>query len=158
MNEIAQPDKIAFDAHLAAPEFRCGEMEGRWRLMSIDWPYALIAVSAAARPNAPQEFGFRFLCDGYPSQAVTCQPWDLQASGALPGSKWPKGKLIIPSVFNPNWNSASGLYLPTDRIALRGHDTWVHQQPWRLWRPDVGIICYLEILHDLLQSADYLGV
>jgi hypothetical protein len=155
MSAIDPPDKVAFLLDLAAPEFRCGETEQRWRR---DWPQAVIAVTAAVRPGAPNEFSFRFLCDRYPGTPVSCQPWDILAGGPLPATQWPKGKAIIPSIFRPTWKQGLCLYLPADRYSIEGHDTWWHRHPSRLWRPDIGITCYLDIIHDLLHSVDYLGV
>ena len=70
---------------------------------------------------------------------------------------WPRGKLILPSVFRPEWQGGSCLYLPCDRISMNGHDVWVKQHPYRLWQPARGIICYLEQVHDLLNQDDYTG-
>ena len=158
MSALEPPDKSTFRVHLASPEFRCGEFERRWRLISLNWPYAIIVVSASDRPGAPTEFGFRFLCDRYPSVPVSAQPWDLVTGAPLPAAKWPKGKRVVPSVFRPDWKQGSCLYLPADRNSIEGHPAWAHQHPSRLWRPEIGIICYLDIIHELLQSTDYLGV
>jgi hypothetical protein len=158
MSVVESPDKVAFVSHLAAPAFRCGEFEGRWRLVEIRWPYSVIAVSATARARSPTEFGFRFLCDGYPGQPVSCQPWDMTGGSPLAPVRWPKGKAIVPSVFRPDWKGGSCLYLPADRNSIVGHDAWRHQHPSRLWRSDIGITCYLDIIHELLHSTDYVGV
>jgi hypothetical protein len=78
------PDRLLLEADLAAPEFRCGQLGGKWRHISIVWPHALFAVAAAARLNAPAEYGFRFECSGYRQTAVTAQPWDVEANTPLP--------------------------------------------------------------------------
>jgi hypothetical protein len=158
VNAILPPDQAAFLFHLAAPEIRSGEMEGRWRLIGIEWPYARIAVSAAARPVAPTEYAFRFTCDGYPVNPVTARPWDDRASRPLEPRLWPGGRSVVPSVFRPEWNAGACLYLPADRLSIVGHPNWRVEHPSRLWRPDRGIVCYLEQLHDLLNSTDYTGL
>jgi hypothetical protein len=117
-----------------------------------------MAIGAAPRPGAPAEFGLRFECSGYPQIAVTAQPWDLATDAPLAHRNWPRGKLILPSVFRPDWQGGSCLYLPCDRISINGHDVWVHQHPSRLWQPARGILCYLEQVHDLLNQDDYTGV
>jgi hypothetical protein len=89
---------------------------------------------------------------------VSCQPWDIACGSPLTASNWPKGKKIIPSIFRPDWKQGTCLYLPADRNSIDGHDVWRHQHPSRLWRPEIGITCYLGIIHELLQSTDYLGV
>ena len=65
MNNILPPDRAMLEQDLAAPEFRCGEIDGRWRKVLISWPHVVLAVSAPLRPNSPAEYGFRFECSGY---------------------------------------------------------------------------------------------
>ncbi|HEY8949465.1 MAG TPA: hypothetical protein VIM56_11320 [Rhizomicrobium sp.] len=158
MNLVLPPDRLLIDMDLAAPAFRCGEFEGRWRLVSSGWPHVVIAVSAPPRPSAPLEFGFRFECSGYRQTPVTAQPWDIEAGTPLPRAKWPTGKSIVPSVFRPDWKNGHCLYLPCDRMSIEGHDQWRTQHPTRLWQPSRGIICYLEQLHDLFHQSDYSGL
>jgi hypothetical protein len=158
MNSVTPPDQLLFEHDLAGPEFRSGEIEGRWRHVATSWPDAVIAVSATPRPNAPTEYGFRFECTGYRQSPATCQPWDLEAKGPLAFNRWPAGRLIIPSIFKPDWKNGTCLYLPCDRMAIEGHGNWHHEYPGRVWNPSRGIVCYLEQLHDLLTSNDYTGV
>lgn len=157
MNAPVNPSQLLLERDLAAPEFWCGQVEGRWRVVSQAWPHVVIAVSAAPRPNSPAEFGLRFECSGYPHQAVTAQPWNLATNAPLAAHLWPRGKTILPSVFRPEWQGGTCLYLPCDRISMNGHDVWVNQHPNRLWQPARGIICYLEQVHDLLNQDDYTG-
>lgn len=157
MNAPVDPSQTMLARDLAAPDFRCGQVDRRWRLVSQAWPYVVIAVSAAPRPNSPAEFGLRFECSGYPQQAVTAQPWNLETGAPLAAHLWPRGKHILPSVFRPEWQGGTCLYLPCDRISMNGHDVWVNQHPNRLWQPARGIICYLEQVHDLLNQDDYTG-
>jgi len=157
VNAPASPDLLLLEGDLAAPEFRCGEIEGRWRHISTTWPYSVIAVTAASRPNAPAEYGFRFECAGYRQVPPTAQPWDLALDAALAVGSWPTGRSIVPSVFRPQWKSGTCLYLPCDRMAIEGHANWQHEHPGRIWNALRGIVCYLEQLHDLLNSNDYTG-
>lgn len=53
-------DERIFRDHLERGPFQSGVDRGRWRLISVNWPYGVIAVAAAARPNAPREYAFRF--------------------------------------------------------------------------------------------------
>ena len=143
---------------LAAPDFHCGQIEGRWRHLTTAWPFVVIAVSAQERTNSPPEFGFRFECSGYRQTPVTAQPWDTDANTPLPAPRWPSGNAIVKSVFRPDWNGGRCLYLPCDRLAIEGHDNWKQQYPNRLWQPARGIICYLEQIHDLLNQSGYSGI
>lgn len=158
MTTPVAPDRLLLEQDLAAPEFRCGELEGRWRQVATAWPHTIIAVSAAERPNAPREYGFRFECTGYRQTPATAQPWDWVAGSALPFNRWPTGRSILPSIFRPEWKGGQCLYLPCDRLSIEGHDRWFDEHPSRLWQPQRGIICYLEQLYDLLHQSDYSGV
>jgi hypothetical protein len=158
VNAPVPPDRLLLEQDLAAPPFRCGEVEERWRLVAIHWPHVFVAVSAAERSGAPGEFGFRFECSGYRQSPATAQPWDLEGNAPLPAARWPAGKVIVPSVFRPEWKEGLCLYLPCDRLSIEGHPDWVHQYPNRLWQPQRGIICYLEQIYDLLNQADYTGI
>lgn len=117
MNAVKSPDQLVLEQHVSAPEFRCGQMEGRWRHVATSWPNVLIAVGAAQRPNAPNEYGFRFECTGYPQSPPTCQPWDLTANAPLPAQRWPTGRSIVPSVFRPGWKKRN---LPVSPLRPNG--------------------------------------
>jgi hypothetical protein len=157
MNPATPPDRALLELDLAAPEYRCGQIEGRWRHVATDWPHVVISVAAPERANAPAEFAFRFECSGYREIAPTAQPWDLAANRPLPASRWPTGRSIVSSVFRPTWKQGICLYLPCDRVAMEGHDQWRNQYPARLWQPARGIICYLEQIYELLNQSDYSG-
>lgn len=135
MNAPVSASQLLLERDLAAPEFRCGQVEGRWRLVSQAWPHVVIAVSAAPRRNSPADFGLRFECSGDPHQAVTAQPWNLTTNAPLAAHRWPRGKSILPSVFRPEWQGGTCLYLPCDRISMNGHEVWVNQHPNRMWQP-----------------------
>ena len=49
----------------------------------------------------------------------------------------------------------TALYLPCDRESIVGHDNWRHELPSKIWRPAAGINQYLELVHELLNCADY---
>jgi hypothetical protein len=147
------PDERVLRLHLESGRFRSGVAVGRWRLVSIDWPYVTIAVTA----RDGIEYGFRFHCADYPRTAVTAQPWDIERNTPLPGEKWPTGRSRVPLAFNPNWKGGTCLYLPCDRQSIEGHDKWRHEHPALLWDPDKGLCKYLLIIHELLNSSDYGG-
>jgi hypothetical protein len=158
MNIPVPPGLTLLEQDLAAPEFRHGEIEGRWRRLGTAWPHTVIAVSAPPRPRGPSEFPFRFECSGYRQTPVTAQPWDFGTNTPLPSNRWPIGTSIVPSVFRPGWKNGQCLYLPCDRLSIDGHDQWRNQHPSRLWQPSRGIICYVEQIYELLNQSDYTGV
>lgn len=147
-----RPDENAFRADVSRAEFRLGEVEGRWRLITIAWPHAIIAVTAADG----REVVLRFQCSGFPATLPTAGPWDVERNAPLAHDRWPKSKGgRLGSVFNPGWKQGTALYLPCDREAIEGHDGWRTQMPSKIWRPADGIVQYLELVHELLNSRDY---
>ena len=146
------PDESAFRADVAKAAFRVGVAEGRWRFITIAWPIALIGVTA----KDSQEYALRFDCAGYPDSPPTARPWDIGRDTPLAPNLWPRshgGRLG--KVFRPDWKGGSALYLPCDRESIPGHDNWRTEMPSKLWKPSVGIVHYLELVHDLLHCQDY---
>jgi len=158
MNVVVPPDRLLLEAALAASSFRAGELDGCWRVVSVEWPHVVIAVAAPPRDGGPAEFGFRFECLGYPQVPATAQPWDLRSNGPLAPKDWPSGGAIVSSVFRPEWREGRCPYLPCDRLSIEGHPNWITEHPSRLWNPKRGIVCYLEQIYDLFHQSDYSGV
>jgi hypothetical protein len=154
----AQPDKAVFVNHTEAGPFENGVDRGRWRLVSIDWPHAVLAVAAAERPNAPLEYAFRFELSNYPTHPPNAQPWDLSTGSVLEFAKWPSGVERVQYAFNPDYKGGTCIYLPCDRLAIEGHDAWKSQHPEMIWTASSDITLYLRIIHDLLNSKDYKGI
>lgn len=153
------PDERVFREHLEAGPFQSGVDRGRWRLISIDWSHAVIAVSAAQRPNAPEEYFFRFELTNYPAALPTAQPWDVETNAPLEANKWAGGGGRVQLAFNPGYKGGTCLYLPCDRESFdQGHQSWLHQHPEMIWMPDSDITHYLRIIYDLLHSKDYTGL
>ena len=152
-----RPDEQVFRSHIEAGPFQSGVDRGRWRLLSIEWPYALIAIRAAVRERAPDEYALRFECSNYPQAAQSAQLWDVKRSLPLEQRCWPAGRGRAQLAFNPAWNSGQCLYLPCDRLAIVGHDVWRNQHPTMIWSSASNITLYLRIVHDLLNSSEYTG-
>ena len=64
------PDERAFRADTAKAGFHLGEAEGRWRLVSLGWPHALIVVTA----KDGRHYTLRFNLAGYPATPPTAGP------------------------------------------------------------------------------------
>ena len=152
-----RPDEQVFRMHIQKGPFQSGVARQRWRLLSIEWPYVLIGISAAAREGAPSEYIFRFECSNYPQDPPTAQLWDIARRMPLEQGQWPTGRSRVPFAFNPGWKSGQCLYLPCDRLSIEGHDPWRSQHPSMIWSPTSDITFYLRIVHDLLNSNDYTG-
>ncbi len=151
------PAERVFRDDVEKGPFQSGVERGRWRLLSIEWPYAVMTVSAAERPNSPQAYGLRFELTNYPQALPTAQPWDVEKNAPLEHARWPFGRLRVPAAFNPGWKGGTCLYLPCDRLSIEGHDGWRNKHPSMIWSPNGDITQYLRIVHDLLNSSDYTG-
>ncbi|NTH81494.1 hypothetical protein G6K97_30590 [Agrobacterium rhizogenes] len=158
MNVVLPPDRLLLERDVAAPDFRSGQFDGKWKLVELSWPYVTITVSAPTRGTAPTQFGFRFECSGYPQIPVTARPWDVDVGKPLAADNWPTGRSHVAAVFRPEWRNGECLYLPCDRYSIEGHEGWRTEHPSRLWNPKRGIIGYLEQIYDLFHQSDYTGV
>ena len=154
---IQAPDERAFRAHVGAGRFMTGVERGRWELIDINWPYALIKVAAAPRDGAPDHYLVRFELIGYPTTPATACLWDAEEERLLTAAERPK-VTWTPSPFRDDWENGRALYLPCDRIAIAGHANWPVEYPGELWDPDQGISKYLLIVYRLLNDGGYAGV
>jgi len=149
---VTAPDARAFEADLAKARFRLGQAEGRWRLLGVMWPLSLIGVTA----KDGREYTLRFNCAGYPNTPPTAGPWDVIRDASLAFDQWPRSQGgRVSAVFNTSWKNGSALYLPCDREAIAGHDNWRTEMPSKIWNSTVGIVHYLELIHELLNCRDY---
>ncbi len=148
------PDEKAFRGDLLKAPFLLGELEGRWKLHSLEWPIALIDLTA--RDALP--YRLRFDLTNYPSSPPTASLWSRESNVALPHGCFPRsrsGNGRVKDVFRTDWMQGQALYLPCDRTALIGHDYWLQEMPSKTWQPSVGITHYLELVHELLTCPDY---
>lgn len=152
------PDERVLRQHLEEGPFQSGIANNRWQLIEENWPFLLVAVTAATRERSPSEYAFRFQCENYPATAPTAQPWDTSTNKPLAHNQWPTGRERVPAAFNPGWKNGQCLYLPCDRIAMQGHNGWVVKYPHMLWSVSGDITQYLNIIYELLNSNDYTGV
>ena len=151
------PDEHAVRVALESAAFRSGVDDGRWRLVSLDWPIGMFAVSAAPRDNSPMEYALRIDLAGYPQQAPTAEPWNLDHDRRLADSERPKGERAA-KVFRVDWEQGRALYAPWDRVALGGHPNWLSEHPAYVWHSGRDVVFLLRCVHDLLNDDEYLGV
>lgn len=158
MNSIPLDQRV-FREHVTSPRFEDGVGRGRWRIVGdIVWPHVLVAVSAAPRDNAPQEFFLRFDLTGYPVSAPTATPWNPETRDVLEANLRPKGERAG-YVFRSDWEGGRALYAPFDRVALdRYHSEWRRRYPRQAWDATRDFAWVLQFLHELLNDADYTGI
>lgn len=156
---VTAPDERALLEHLGGGRFLAGAAAGRWRLISLVWPVALIAVAAAQRPGSPDEFVLRFELAGYPNTAPTAGLWDLPAGVSLPAERRPRGERAAQLFRVDGWHGgATAMYAPWDRMGLQAHPGWARQYPYEAWTPARDLSFVLAKVHEVLNADDYLGI
>lgn len=150
------------DADLSGAAFRAGILRGDWAccapIKDTAWPFLFTYVTAASRPNSPEQWLVRWDTTNYGVGPITGGFWDEQDNAFLTKVKWPKARLgsVVASVFKTDGWAApgQGFYHPWDRTALSGH---VWTDPVWAWKPEVTIVEYNALFHRWLNSEDYLG-
>jgi hypothetical protein len=144
------PGRLRLEQDLASGDFESGAGAGHWRLIELNWPCLIVAVTA----GDGNELGLRIAVDGYPRVAPGGQPWDLQRDQPLPTALWPAGG-PLPQVFRQDWSPSNGSapYLACDRTGLATHPAWAAEHPERAWHPGRTITFYLSEIHRGLRDT-----
>ncbi len=151
------PDRLAVETDLRSVRFRLGSEAGRWRLIELAWPHALIAVAAAPHDAAPGEFVLRMELSGFPQSAPTACTWDLETGAVLAPALRPNGPRAE-QVFSSLQNGQA-LYAPWDRVAIDGHAAdWAARWPRLMWHPGRDLAFFLKNVYDVLNGDGYVGI
>jgi len=162
-----KPDQRLFEADLASAQFRAGAQKGYWSLPGTDllpeqpaWPLRIFWVAAAPRSEAPNRFYLQLDLADYRTASPTGTFWDLKTGTMLEAAKRPKGRngSRVAKVFRMDWEEGKAFYHPYDRVAAKGHPQWAAEQPSLIWDSNHTIVDYLEEIHPLLNSGDYIGL
>jgi len=145
------PDEQSLRADLVSARFLSGQDRHRWQFQQLQWPYLFVDIIARDR----RAFTLRLNCSGFPALPPTGTFWNLATNQRLPFETWPQGGQRIQMAFKSGWKNGDALYIPCDRESIAGHEGWVAQYPQLIWNPAKGISHYLEVVHELLQSRDY---
>lgn len=154
--DLASPAEIAIRAHLASARFQSGVDENRWRLITLEWPSALIGVSAAPREASPSEYVLKFDLSGYPIPGLTAALWDESGNCLLDERRRPKGNRAS-RVFRADWEGGRALYAPWDYVALGKHEQWPRQHQLQAWHVNRDLTFYLVNTWEVLNDDAYLG-
>jgi len=144
------PDHAKLLEHLEQAPFVMGEMNGRWMLRDIAWPFVFVDVIARDK----QQFTLRLQCAGYPGMP-TGAFWDVVNGGWLPAQRWPRTGPRFGVALRSDWQGGTALYIPCDRSSIAGHEQWLQLHPAWAWDPVVGIARYLEVVWAMLNGEDY---
>ena len=146
------PDHTTLLGHLDAAPFLLGEMNGRWRLRDIAWPFVFVDVMA----RDGRAYTLRLQCDGYPG-APTGAFWDLATGHWLAAHHWPRAGARFGSALRTDWQNGNALYIPCDRTSIAGHEAWLQLHPAWVWSPAVGVARYLDVVWTMLNGDDYVA-
>ena len=152
------PDALSLIEDLESDPFLFGVDHGWWREVRWAFPRVFAAISAAPRPDAPNEFVFEFECSRYRGTAPLCLQVDPETHEHAASSIRPKGRGRVGITFRTDWEKGTYLYSPLDRYALGSHPDWPAKMPRCVWTATSMITRYLTELHGLLNSPDYSGV
>ena len=156
---VVAPDERALRGHLCGGHFQSGVAAGHWRLISVTWPVAMVAVTAAERANSPAEFALRFELSGYPHTAPTGGLWNPDTDTSLPTDRRPKGERPAELFRTDGWaGGATAMYAPWDRMGLQAHPDWAQRYPHDAWNPSRDLSFILAKVHEVLSADDYLGI
>src|SRR5436190_10115102 len=96
---MERPDQRLFEGDLCSAEFRDGVIQGRWGVpesgevpADLAWPFVILWITAAERPNSPDRFFVRLDVSGYRSVPPTGTFWDPTTKATMEFAKRPKGK------------------------------------------------------------------
>lgn len=160
MTDVAlAPDERALHEHLVGGRFQAGVHAGRWRLDSVAWPIALVVVSAARRPESPDEFTIRFDLQGYPNNAPTGGIWDTASNATLAADKRPTGgRASLVFRYEGGGCGPTAMYAPWDRMGLACHPEWQTSAPHLAWHAGRDLTFVLDHVHEIFNADDYLGI
>jgi len=144
--------KRSLETHLSSGRFLAGEARERWTLLGFDFPVVYVAIAA----RDARQIVLRLDCTGYPESPPTATVWDWDKRMRLPADRWPRGGRVS-QVFNPGWKGGAALYIPCDRQSIEGHPNWYSEYAWLIWRPAVGLVHYIEAIHEVLQSNELIA-
>lgn len=151
-------DEQAALEDLASARFADGVNRGKWRVVAqLIWPHAVIAVSAASRPNSPSEFHFRVDFDRYRDRGPSFIPWDSLNGHVLPVAMRPKGG-YLDQIFRQTWGDLDALYVPWDGATLERKQEWRNKYPSQTWNQTTDLAWTLQHLYDILHHGDYVGI
>lgn len=147
-----QTDHAKLLEHLEQAPFMIGEMNGRWRLRGISWPFVFVDVQARDK----REYTLRLQCDGYPG-LPTGAFWDTVNDTWLQATRWPSTGARFGAALRSDWQGGTALYIPCDRNSIAGHEQWLQLHPAWSWDTNIGIARYLEVVWMMLNGEDYVA-
>ena len=146
---MEDPSIARVAADLRHPDFVSGCEEGRWRVVSYEFPILDIAIRATEPDGTGSEYGFRAELSNYAAQAPLVRIWDHARNSPLADDLRPKGGARIRQSFK-HWGHDT-VYRPWDR-KTGPHNNNSTTFPHLAWNPERRLDFILEDLHGILNS------
>jgi hypothetical protein len=146
---ITDPAIARIEADIAEPAFASGLEDGRWRILSFNFPILNFAIAATEPDGKASEYGFRAELSNFPSAAPHVRIWDQDANSALPAERRPKGGGRVEKTFQV-WSDDT-VYRPWERNT-GPHNNIATTLPHLAWRPSCHLSFIFEDLHAILNS------
>lgn len=146
---IVDPAIARVGADLREADFVCGCDEGRWRIVSFEFPTLDFVVSATEPDGTASEYGFRADLSNYAAQAPLVRIWDHERNAPLAVDRRPKGGRRVHQTFK-NWGEDT-VYRPWDR-KTGPHNNNAATYPHLAWNSERQLVFVLEDLHGILNS------
>lgn len=161
---MISPSEKTLVSHLQGGRFRFGVNKKKWKLLSVieegrlsEWPHCLFWIQAGTRNGAPDGFILHTNFAGYPNDPPTTTFWCTETQSKLPIAMRPRGSSNN-WIFRVDWNNGDALYHPYDRIATESHRDWDRKYPGVVWSREHTLVDLLELIHQTLNSNEYLGI
>jgi len=133
---------------LATAPFLRGIANKRWNVIDFTFPELLMEVSGTNSDGSSRSYGFRFLLDGFPTNAPDVRCWDLVSNSNLHSDQRPKVPARTAEAFK-EWGY--GVYRPWERNGGT-HNNWASLHPNLAWHAARILTFILEDLHELLNA------
>lgn len=155
-------DEATLQAHLKSVRFLAGVEEGRWALLSCDFPYLVVSVTGQDfTGQTTTTMQFQLICDGFPVRAPFVQHWDVE-KGARPtppdNTQGPPGVVDALKTWNrDNSSEYGGIYRAWQRHAAV-HNNWSSLRPDEAWNRERHFTFIMEMLYALAsEQASWLA-
>ena len=160
---MKSPSERLLELDMQSAAYRAGVASGLWGVLDapvLDWPRRLFWLAAPPRPNSAEKFIVMLDCQGYRKPSPTGNFWDVAAGDFLRDpARRPKGKdgSVVAKVFRTDWKNCVAFYHPFDRTASVDHHDWPSSCANRIWTDQHAVADFLDEIHRLLNSGDYIG-
>lgn len=140
---------------LDSVRFLAGFDEGRWEVLSLDWPHLFVRIQVVTGPDVTCTQDFRLECSGFPNPGPYIERWayaDIPPHGSRPPAPATGAPSFIEAL--KEWggsNGQGGIYRAWNRGAAQ-HNDWCQKRPDEAWHRNREITFIMEQLYALVSE------